>query len=132
MQVVLTVTSEIENQKRLWLRTRQTVVVGRSEHANWTFGSDGRLSQKHFELVCGRKSCTVRDLDSSNGTFLNGKQIASERTLDDKDVIKAGAVTFAVSIKGQPVANSGGAANATESPGDPEAIAQFWQAFEDR
>ena len=47
----------------------------------------------------------MRDLQSSNGTFLNGEQI-SEHALKAGDIIKLGPIVFTVQINGEPAADS--------------------------
>lgn len=48
----------------------RTYLVGRSRQADIVI-QDAALSRRHAELVCGRDSVIVHDLDSRNGTFVN-------------------------------------------------------------
>ncbi len=50
---------------------------------------DASVSRKHCEIACKEDNWQVRDLGSSNGTFLNGERI-SEGDLKDGDVLKLG------------------------------------------
>lgn len=59
------------------------------------------VSRRHCELVVAKGSVAVRDLGSSNGTFVNGKRVA-ETTLKAGDRLKIGPVTFIVQINGKP------------------------------
>ncbi len=45
------------------------------------------------------QECRVRDLASSNGTFLNGERVESA-AIYEGDVIRAGNTTFTVHVKG--------------------------------
>jgi serine/threonine-protein kinase len=71
--------------------------VGRSNDANLIV-DDRRVSRKHFEIHHERASYWLRDLGSTNGTYLNGRQLGAEpEALLFHDVIsvpEAIAVTF--------------------------------------
>lgn len=53
---------------------REKVTVGRSEVCDLRLG-DSKVSGIHFEVVSDEKGFLVRDLNSTNGTFINGIQI---------------------------------------------------------
>ena len=57
------------------------------------------MSRVHFKVVTDSVGCYVEDLESSNGTFLNGEKVISER-LKHGDRIRAGRTTFMVQIEG--------------------------------
>lgn len=59
------------------------------------------VSRKHCEIVIGRQHVNVRDLKSSNGTFVNGKRTEDAR-LKPGDQIMVGSVIFVVQIDGRP------------------------------
>ncbi|MHC4104820.1 MAG: FHA domain-containing protein, partial [Planctomycetota bacterium] len=59
------------------------------------------VSRKHCQLNQNKESLKIRDLDSRNGTFLNGKRI-DEETLKPGDYIKIGPLTFLLQIDGEP------------------------------
>ncbi|MEO9221347.1 MAG: FHA domain-containing protein [Mycobacteriaceae bacterium] len=58
---------------------------------------DSGVSRHHVEVILGRE-VLLRDLGSTNGTYLNGVQTA-EATLHDGDLIRIGAtaITFRTS-----------------------------------
>jgi predicted component of type VI protein secretion system len=56
---------------------------------------DPTISRRHAELQLAAGGVLVRDLGSSNGTFLNGARI-SEATATDGDVVTFGKVAFHV------------------------------------
>ena len=60
------------------------------------------VSREHCEIVVERVCASIRDLDSSNGTFLNRRPI-DEAMLEAGDEIAIGPVIFTVVIDGQPV-----------------------------
>jgi predicted component of type VI protein secretion system len=65
-----------------------------------------QVSRRHCEFhdVDGR--LTVRDLGSSNGTFVNGKRVLGQQVLKVGDELTVGTVTLRVATLGQPVAAS--------------------------
>ena len=55
------------------------------------------ISRHHAELVCDQRGWTVRDLGSTNGTFLNGVRVGqAERRLGPRDILKCGSLQFKV------------------------------------
>ena len=59
------------------------------------------VSRRHCQLVIADDGVLVRDLGSSNGTFVNGKRVA-EAALSAGDLLAVGPVVFAVQIDGEP------------------------------
>lgn len=59
------------------------------------------VSRQHCELLVDGTKLTVRDMGSSNGTFVNGKRIA-ETSLKPGDRLRVGPVTFVVQVDGKP------------------------------
>ena len=99
MRVVLEVRSGPVAGKKVWLRPGQTVEVGRTERSEFVVAQDPQLSSRHFAIDCDSEKCRIRDLDSTNGTRLNGEQI-TEAILRDGDQIFAGQTKFVVRVEG--------------------------------
>ncbi|MFA5252985.1 MAG: FHA domain-containing protein [Phycisphaerae bacterium] len=59
------------------------------------------VSKKHCQLNHDDGVLKIRDLDSRNGTYLNGKRI-NEAVIQAGDSIKIGPLTFVLQIDGQP------------------------------
>jgi len=59
------------------------------------------VSKRHCQLNQNKEAVKIRDLDSRNGTFLNGKRI-EETTVQPGDYIRIGPLTFLLQIDGQP------------------------------
>jgi pSer/pThr/pTyr-binding forkhead associated (FHA) protein len=51
---------------------------------------DEQVSSHHAQLRVDGTLCRLNDLDSSNGTWLNGERVQGARTLDDGDEIVVG------------------------------------------
>ena len=61
------------------------------------------VSRRHCQIIQNSNTLKIRDLDSSNGTFINGAKIDyNERNLEAGDQIQIGPLTFTVQIDGQP------------------------------
>jgi pSer/pThr/pTyr-binding forkhead associated (FHA) protein len=69
--------------------------IGRTSKADQAFPDDKQMSGVHFAVECDEKGCRIRDLNSSNGTFLNGARV-KEATLANGDEIRAGGTVFVV------------------------------------
>lgn len=64
--------------------------VGRDEENNYRINLS-IVSRRHFEVVYAEGTYVITDLNSSNGTYLNGQRITSSQ-LKDGDVISLGDV----------------------------------------
>jgi len=72
---------------------RPTTLLGRSSACD-LYIPDRRASRRHAEIAWDGETCTLRDLDSDNGTFLNGVRLAAPQTLADGDQISVASATF--------------------------------------
>ena len=72
----------------------RTLVVGRAVTSDVPI-YDPTVSRRHAELVLADGGVHVKDLGSSNGTFVNGEQIAEQLAHAD-DVVTFGKVAFKV------------------------------------
>ena len=61
-----------------------------------------QVSRKHCELFEKHGLLLVKDLGSSNGTFVNGKKIDGQRVMEPGDELAIGPITFRVEKIGQP------------------------------
>jgi diguanylate cyclase (GGDEF)-like protein len=67
------------------------VVIGRTSGASIRLADDG-ISRRHAQLVVAGSEVVIEDLNSANGTFVNGEQIV-HRVLQDGDKIRLGSTT---------------------------------------
>jgi hypothetical protein len=63
-----------------------------------------QVSRRHCEILESDGRLIVRDLGSSNGTFVNGKRVLGQQALKVGDELTIGSVTLRVATLGQPVA----------------------------
>jgi pSer/pThr/pTyr-binding forkhead associated (FHA) protein len=66
------------------------MVLGRSAQVDIPIPSDGNCSRKHCQIRKWAGKYIVEDLQSHNGTFVNGKKVEKEHPLNDGDLILAG------------------------------------------
>ncbi|MBL8878375.1 MAG: FHA domain-containing protein [Phycisphaerales bacterium] len=79
--------------------TAASTTVGRRPDCGLRVAT-GDVSRQHCEVTVG-SSVWVKDLGSSNGTFVNGKRIA-ESKLNAGDVLGVGPILFVVQVDGKP------------------------------
>ena len=72
---------------------KRTIALGRHANSDLRFDPNGDLdvSVRHAEIVEDSGGAyRLRDLGSTNGTFVNGHRLTRERTLHDGDVLSLG------------------------------------------
>ena len=69
-------------------------VVGRDVGLGLSLVGETTVSRRHAQLVKSGDSVVVRDLGSTNGTYVNGAKIGSEATLRPGDAVQFGSVRF--------------------------------------
>lgn len=80
---------------RIRVQIVDQIVVGRSDKCN-VFLDDTRMSRQHFVIEKEGNSYYVRDLQTTNGTMLNGVRLVSRRKLQPGDDIQAGSVQMKI------------------------------------
>jgi predicted component of type VI protein secretion system len=75
-------------------------IIGRREDADIRIPL-AEVSRAHCELVVRGEKVVLKDLDSSNGTFVNDRQV-TDTTLKAGDRLRIGPVVFILQIDGQP------------------------------
>ena len=67
----------------------RVITIGRSSE-NDVVIQDPKVSRTHLQLVSNGSNCSVVDLNSANGTYVNGKKISGEVHLNPNDTIRIG------------------------------------------
>ena len=105
----------------------RSVVIGRSSECGFAIPADD-VSRQHSEVFFSGDGFSVRDLGSTNGTYVNGQKIEGDRRLASGDRIELGSneVTFC-EVGGElerlaPTATEGGATVIFQRPAAAEAI----------
>jgi pSer/pThr/pTyr-binding forkhead associated (FHA) protein len=84
--------------KGVRLQSGQSIRVGRTAKSDFVVSEDSHLSGVHFAIELEESSCRIKDLNSRNGTLLNGQRITAG-VLQDGDTITAGETTFRVTVE---------------------------------
>jgi pSer/pThr/pTyr-binding forkhead associated (FHA) protein len=72
--------------------THGTHIIGRKENCEIRITDDG-ISRQHVRVRCEGDFVFVEDMESRNGTFVNGKRITAPTQLQDGDKIQVGRTT---------------------------------------
>lgn len=70
---------------------REIILIGREVDSNFV-ANDPSVSRQHAQIIDYGTYYTVVDLGSTNGTYVNGKKVASETTLHSGDKLQVGNV----------------------------------------
>jgi len=73
-------------------------IIGRDPQCNLRPASPV-ISKRHCAILVKNGKVFIRDFDSTNGTFVNDKQVKGEFALVHNDILKIGPLTFRVSIE---------------------------------
>lgn len=79
---------------------RERTLIGRHTGCDLRIRS-GEVSRQHCEIVIEEGVGVVRDLDSRNGTYVNGVKVVEKR-LEAGDLLAVGPLVFLVKLDGQP------------------------------
>lgn len=99
MRVLLEVSSGADAGRKVRLAVGHELRIGRTEWADFSVPGDGQMSGVHFSLEFDDLACRVQDLNSSNGTFVNGQRIGAATALNNGDEILAGQTRFVVRVE---------------------------------
>ncbi|QDU39548.1 Serine/threonine-protein kinase StkP [Maioricimonas rarisocia] len=97
----MTVRFEISSpsgQRTITIDRYTVLVVGRAHDADLRLDDDPHFSRRHFLLEVAPPACQLIDLESRNGTLVNGEPVTSTR-LSHGDVISGGATTITFRIE---------------------------------
>ncbi|MBA2116220.1 hypothetical protein HOV93_34090 [Planctomycetes bacterium FF15] len=108
LRFALQIYSVNSGSRRVWLDAGQTIRIGRTTRSDLTVPDDPHLSGLHFSIVRESDAVVLKDLQSRNGTFVNGAKVGTALELHDGDVIVAGKTQFQfVAVNDLPGANVG-------------------------
>jgi eukaryotic-like serine/threonine-protein kinase len=118
MRVILDVVQGPRKGRHFVFDRHDTFIVGRSRFVHCPMPEDMALSRDHFMIEINPPLCELRDLGSTNGTFVNNHRVERVR-LDSGDVIAAGQSVFRVRVQAAAALSSGddevGGSSRTES-----------------
>lgn len=99
MNICLVMFKDDGTRKEFPVQSDKTI-IGRKEDCDLRIPL-GEVSRQHAVLMVSNGEVTIRDLGSSNGTYVNNQRI-TEQELDAGDHIVIGPVVFTVQIDGVP------------------------------
>jgi eukaryotic-like serine/threonine-protein kinase len=96
MRVQLSVIEGPYKGRQFTFDGHDTFIVGRAKEAHFPI-IDKYFSRNHFMAEINPPNCRLMDLNSTNGTYVNGKKVATV-DLRDGDLIKGGMTVLRVTI----------------------------------
>ncbi|MEZ6128241.1 MAG: FHA domain-containing protein [Planctomycetaceae bacterium] len=100
MKVILELQDQPSNIRKVTVR--HDIVIGRGAECNLRLSAP-QVSRRHCFLRIGADGAYVSDLDSSNGTMLNGKRLSSGKryVLEDGATLVVGPVQFIARVQAE-------------------------------
>ncbi|MCP4897453.1 MAG: protein kinase [bacterium] len=104
MKVVLDVIEGPESGRVFVFEQADTFLIGRSKKAHLRLDpeADPFISRAHCVVEIRSPDCVVRDLESTNGTFVNGRRTDWHK-LQDGDEVRVGRTKIRMSMSGLPL-----------------------------
>ena len=69
----------------------RTITIGRLSDNDIAIQDDSLISRHHLKITCDDSGIfRIADLNSKNGTYVNGRKITAEVILSSRDVVKTG------------------------------------------
>src|SRR6516225_1452248 len=108
MRVILDVLEGPLKGRSFVFERHDTFIVGRSRFVHCPMPEDMALSRDHFMIEINPPLCELRDLGSTNGTYVNNNRVDRVRLVSG-DVIAAGQSVFRVQVEmSQPLSSAEG------------------------
>jgi serine/threonine-protein kinase len=101
MRVTLHVVAGPQTGRDFTFDQHDTFMIGRSEDAQFCLPQDRFFSRHHCILEIAPPQCFLRDLGSTNGTFVNGIRVETAH-LKHGDRIQGGETVLEVEVAGDP------------------------------
>lgn len=104
MKVVLELQDQMSNVRKITVR--HDIVIGRGADCNLRLSAP-QISRRHCFLRVGRDGVSVTDLDSSNGTWVEGRRIDSGVRCEvvDGSFLSLGPIRFLVHVRAETVSS---------------------------
>lgn len=93
VHMVISITSGHSDPVELQRDLYDSLIVGRSDICELCV-ADNRMSKQHFVIEYEEGDIYITDLDSTNGTMINGIRIGERQKLNNDDIVTAGNTDF--------------------------------------
>jgi uncharacterized protein DUF4123/FHA domain-containing protein len=103
MYPFLMVLTGLYTGRKIALSGDRATTIGRGEGNHYSLFPDGFVSTRHAEIAVADGACEVRDLDSSNGVFINDRRIERKALLQEGDHLRIGETMFTLSKLSVPI-----------------------------
>jgi pSer/pThr/pTyr-binding forkhead associated (FHA) protein len=91
----LIITAGAQEGREIPLRAGRMLIGRETAKFDWDIAlQDRAISRPHAEIEWQDEVCKLTDLESANGTVVNGQRIAEPTTLQDADVVELGEITL--------------------------------------
>jgi pSer/pThr/pTyr-binding forkhead associated (FHA) protein len=77
-------------------------VLGRDDRLGPPFSTDEFVSRNHVWVRRRSDGVEVLDLDSANGTYVNGTRVRAPTRMQDSDVLRIGRIQLKLAWPGEP------------------------------
>jgi pSer/pThr/pTyr-binding forkhead associated (FHA) protein len=84
------------------IQQNSTLRIGRAIGSDIRLFEDTAISREHCIIACLNQKLEVTDLDSRNGTLVNGKRISVPTQLHHRDVIDVGEAQLTILLELDP------------------------------
>lgn len=98
-KLMLCLTDKSNGIRRMEAPLRGRVLVGRGGSNQIVLDYDRTVSNRHCEIFMDGNTLMIRDLNSSNGTFVDGKKVVDQAELSNGSVLKLGRLELKVEIR---------------------------------
>jgi len=78
------------------------IVLGRDDRLGPPFSTDEFVSRTHVWVRRHSDGVEVTDLDSANGTYVNGTRVRAPTRMQDSDVLRIGRIQLKLAWPGDP------------------------------
>lgn len=119
--LVLEVVSQGGARGTILVKAGEVTEMGRATLLALGIPADPHMSARHFAIECDPVRSSVRDLGSTNGTFVNGVRVTGV-ALNDGDRIEAGQSSFVIRFCRDSESDRGGSSRSASATAIPPAL----------